>query len=300
MTNLITYLKLLAAVTAWGGTFIAAKYAVIDNTVEMAALLRFTAASLILLIILYKKMGTFPRLSRFQLIQIILLGLTGVTTYNLFFFYGLQTVEAGRGALIITSNPIWVALGSVIFFGQRYRLINIAGLIFCVFGVVVVLSKGQLETLFSSAIGLGELSLIGCAMSWSTYTLLGKYLMESHQPLSPLILVTYSSISGSILLAIWMLVTGQSFSINPTIELVTAIAYLSFVGTVAGFIWFFDAVKIVGATKSSVFVFFVPVSAILFGYLLLDEQITISLSFGALMIVSGIYLVNKPINYSNG
>ena len=291
--HFFTYIKLLAAVTAWGGTFIAAKYAVIDNSVEMAALLRFIASSLILLAILYKKNGSLPRLSQFQFIQIVLLGLTGVATYNLFFFYGLKTVDAGRGALIITSNPIWVALGSVIFFRQRYHFINIFGLLLCVIGVTIVLSKGHISDLFSTGIGLGEIALIGCGMSWASYTLLGKYLMESKQPLSPLALVTYSSVSGSILLALWIIIQGQSLAINPTIELYSAIAYLSIVGTVAGFIWFFDAVKIVGATQSSVFVFFVPVSAIILGYLLLDEKITLSLSIGAILIISGIALVNK-------
>jgi len=293
MPNLITYLKLLAAVTAWGGTFIAAKYAVIENSVEMAALLRFVASSILLLIILYRKHGTFPALNRFQLIYITLLGLSGIAIYNLFFFFGLQTVDAGRGALIITSNPLWVALGSAVFFGQRFRLINIIGLLFCVLGVSIVLSKGNLPELFSNGIGIGELALLGCALSWSTYTLLGKYIMHSAHPISPLILVTYSCISGTIILAVWLLLSGQEMNISPTMNLIGAIGYLSAIGTVAGFIWFFDAVQKLGATQSSVFVFLVPVSAIIFGYILLDEKITLSLFIGAILIISGVYLTNK-------
>ncbi|MCP3675727.1 MAG: DMT family transporter, partial [Gammaproteobacteria bacterium] len=207
MPNLVTYLKLFAAVTAWGGTFIAAKYAVIENSVEMAALLRFIASSILLLIILYLKHRTLPVLNLFQLIYIALLGLSGVAVYNFFFFFGLQTVEAGRGALIITSNPLWVALGSAIFFGQRFRLINIIGLLFCVFGVSIVLSKGNLPELFSSGIGIGELALLGCALSWSTYTLLGKYIMHSPHPISALVLVTYSCVCGTIILAVWILLS---------------------------------------------------------------------------------------------
>ena len=103
-----TYLKLLGAVLAWGGTFLAAKFATLDSSVEMAALLRFITASLALLLILYLRQGYLPRLNARQLYYVVLLGLTGVAFYNLFFFFGLQTVEAGRGALIITSNPIWV------------------------------------------------------------------------------------------------------------------------------------------------------------------------------------------------
>ncbi|MCK4707915.1 MAG: DMT family transporter, partial [Gammaproteobacteria bacterium] len=160
MPNLSTYLKLLAAVTAWGGTFIAAKLAVIDTTVEMASLLRFLTASIALLVILYMRKGHLPRLNKLQLYYIMLLGLTGIAIYNLFFFFGLQTVEAGSGALIITSNPLWVALGSAWFFNQRFHPLNLLGLVLCSFGVAVVLSKGQLTDLFSHGIGIGELALL--------------------------------------------------------------------------------------------------------------------------------------------
>ncbi len=293
MPNVITYLKLFAAVTAWGGTFVAAKFAVIYSSVEMSALLRFTSASMVLLIILYRQSGTLPPLNRLQLIYVFLLGLSGVAIYNLFFFFGLQSVEAGRGALIITSNPLWVALGSALFFGHRFHLINISGLILCILGVSIVLSKGQLITLFSSSVGMGELALLGGAISWAVYTLIGKYLMHSQHPLTPLTLVTYSSISGSIILALWMLISGHDMRVTPTLNLVAAIGYLSLLGTVMGFIWFFEGVQKLGAPQSSVFVFFVPVSAILFGYLWLDERITLSLLLGAALIIGGVVMVNK-------
>ena len=165
MPNLATYLKLLAAVTAWGGTFIAAKYAVLYTTVEMAALLRFVTASIALLIILRIKRGHLPSLNIEQLYYVFLLGLSGIAIYNLFFFYGLQTVEAGRGALIITSNPLWVALGSALFLAQRFRLINIIGLLLCSLGVSIVLSRGDLSKLLTHGVGIGELALLGCALS---------------------------------------------------------------------------------------------------------------------------------------
>ena len=298
MQNLTTYLKLLAAVAAWGGTFIAAKFAVIDTTVEVAALLRFVSSSIALLVILYIRRGHFPRLNWLQLYYVTLLGLTGIAIYNLFFFFGLQSVEAGRGSLIITSNPLWVALGSVWFFKQRFHPLNIAGLLLCITGVTVVLSKGHLTQLFSSGVGAGELALLGCALAWASYTLLGKMLMISKYPLDPLTLVTYSCISGSLILALWILLSGHEISLNPSMTLFGSIAYLSLLGTVAGFIWYFEGVREIGAAQGSVFVFFVPVSAILLGYLWFDEKITVSLILGAVLIIGGVILVNKKIKPS--
>jgi drug/metabolite transporter (DMT)-like permease len=295
MNNLLTYLKLLGAVLAWGGTFIAAKYAVIDASIEISALLRFSEASLVLLLILKLQLGRLPRLNAQQLYYIVLLGLTGVSLYNLFFFFGLQTVEAGRGALIITSNPLWVALGSVWFFRQRFGWINILGFLICSLGVAIVLSRGHLAILFSQGVALGELSLLGCALSWAAYTLIGKKLMNSSSPLQPLALVTYSCVSGSLLLLLWIVISGHPLSIHNTINLWTSISYLSLLGTVAGFVWFFQGVQKIGAAQAAVFVFFVPVSAILLGFLILNEAITLSLFIGAVLIIGGVAMVNKPV-----
>ncbi len=295
MNNLLTYLKLLGAVLAWGGTFIAAKYAVIDASIEISALLRFSEASLVLLLILKLQLGRLPRLNAQQLYYIVLLGLTGVSLYNLFFFFGLQTVEAGRGALIITSNPLWVALGSVWFFRQRFGWINILGFLICSLGVAIVLSRGHLAILFSQGVALGELSLLGCALSWAAYTLIGKKLMNSSSPLQPLALVTYSCVSGSLLLLLWIVISGHPLRIHNTINLWTSISYLSLLGTVAGFVWFFQGVQKIGAAQAAVFVFFVPVSAILLGFLILNEAITLSLFIGAVLIIGGVAMVNKPV-----
>jgi len=294
MPILITYLKLIGAVLAWGGTFIAAKYAVQDTSVEMAALLRFSSAALVLNGIVYLKLGHWPRLNLAQVFYISLLGLSGITVYNLFFFSGLQTVEAGRGALIITSNPVWVTLGSVLFFKQSLKGIHILGLILCIFGVTLVLTRGQPQHLLQGEIGAGELTLLGSALAWAVYTLLGKRLMHSRYPLDPLTMVAYSCISGSLLLVLWIVMADRSFDAHVTITLLSSIGYLSLLGTVAGFVWYFEGVKILGAAQGSVFIFFVPVSAILMGWLMLNEPITLSLITGAMLILGGVYLVNRP------
>ena len=296
MPPLITYIKLLGAVFAWGGTFVAAKFATIDSSIETASLLRFIIASLALLAILYLRLGNLPRLNLHQAFYIMLLGLTGIAVYNLFFFFGLQSVEAGRGALIITSNPIWVALGAAWFFRQKIRPGQLLGLILCIVGVSIVLSKGDIATLLTADVGSGELALLGCALSWAAYTLLGKKLMHSEYSLDPLTLVSYSCVSGSMILVLWMLLSGQGFSARLTPELAISIGYLALLGTVAGFVWYFQGVRELGAAQGSAFVFLVPVTAILLGIIILDETITLSLFIGAVLILSGVYLVNRPAN----
>lgn len=75
-----------------------------------ASFLRFLTASLLLLGMVLLKEGQLPLLKRYQVLPAILLGLTGVFAYNVFFFLGLKTVAAGRASLIVASNPVFIVL----------------------------------------------------------------------------------------------------------------------------------------------------------------------------------------------
>jgi len=90
------YLKLLFAMLVWGGTFTSAK--ILGNQLDPAvsAFLRFLIASSVMLVLLYIKESSFPRISKKQLLPIIGMGLTGVALYNLLFFYGLIHAEARK------------------------------------------------------------------------------------------------------------------------------------------------------------------------------------------------------------
>ena len=260
---------------------------------EVNALARFILASGLLLGFVKLKYHRLPRLDHRQLFYVVLLGLSGVAVYNLLFFSGLQSVEAGRGALIVTSNPVWVALGSVWFFRQRFDAINVTGFLLCIFGVSIVLTRGHPTLLLQGDIGGGELALLGCALSWAAYTLIGKKLLNSEQRLPPLVLVAYSCTSGSAMLLAWVVWTGGHAALDPSLPWALAVAYLSVFGTVAGFVWYFQAVQTIGAAQAAVFVFLVPVSAIVFGVVFFTEPLTQSLLTGSVLILSGVAMVNR-------
>ena len=69
--------------------------------------------------------------------------------------------------------------------------------------------------------------------------------------------------------------------------------YLAVFGTVIGFVWFYEGVKAVGPTRAGLFINFVPISAVVLGFLVLHEQITWSLAVGAALVLSGVYLTNR-------
>lgn len=288
---MLTYVKLLFAAFFWGGTFIAGRVVARDVGPFSAAFLRFTVASTFLLIMTWKADGKFPVLAKRQIIPVILLGMTGVFSYNVFFFKGLRLVEAGRASLIIANNPVFISLFAVLFFKERLSLLKFAGIIISVFGAIIVISRGNLAEILTGNLGMGELYIFCCVLSWAAYSLIGKAIMTT---LSPLASVSYSAVVGAAALFIPAYVEGLLRDIvSYSIPAWLSIFYLGFFGTVLGFVWYYEGIKKIGPTGASQFINFVPVSAIVLAFLMLGEPITLSLFVGAIFVISGVYLTNR-------
>ena len=287
-----TYLKLLGMAVFWGGTFIAGKLAAQHVGPFSAAFLRFAIASVFLLLAAWRIEGRLPAVRPRQILPIFLLGLTGVLAYNVFFFKGLKLIEAGRAAIIIANNPIGIALFSALIFRERLTPPRLVGILVSISGAVLVITRGSWSALGSGSVGWGELFILGCVASWVTFSLLGKALLTE---MSPLASVLYASLSGALCLALpaWQEGLPGAWLAFTLIDWL-ALFYLGFFGTVLGFVWYYQGIQRIGAMKAGVFINFVPISAILFGYVILDEPLTLSLLAGTILVLSGVYLTNRP------
>jgi drug/metabolite transporter (DMT)-like permease len=284
-------LRLVFAAVFWGGTFVAGRQLAGSIDPLAAAWLRFVCASLLLAAWLFVERRSFPLLTGRQAVGVVLLGLTGVFAYNLLFFHGLHTVEAGRAALIVAMNPVVIALASATLFGERLAPRQVVGVTLSLVGALVVIGRGDLAGLLHHGIGRGEWLLLGCVLSWVAYTLIGKRLLAR---LSPLVAVTYASLAGTLLLG--LVVAGQGGIQtaplrDPMIWL--NIGYLAVFGTVLAFVWYYRGVQTVGAARAAQFINLVPVSGVLLGAVLLDEPLSASLLLGGGLVIGGLVLTNR-------
>ncbi len=287
---MIIYLKLLLTAIFWGGTFIAGRVIARDMDPYAAAFLRFSTASILLIALIRIREGYLPGLKPKQILPIFLLGMTGVFSYNVLFFSGLHTVAAGRASLIIALNPIAISLLSSIFFKEKLTFLKSVGILVSVTGAMVVITYGDLASILDKPLGMGELFIFGCVASWVAYSLIGNMVMSG---LSPLVSVGYSALAGSIALFIPATYRGFLGSLGSYTALEwVSVLYLSIFGTVLGFIWYYQGLKTVGPMKASVFINFVPISAILLAFLILGEPVTISLLTGAGLVICGVLLTN--------
>ena len=285
-----THFYLAMAAVFWGGTFVAGRQLAPLLDPHGSAFLRFLLATLLLFCWLYWTLGRIPSISLRQFLSLVLLGLFGVFAYNLLFFEGLQTVEAGRASLIIAANPVLIALASSALFGERLGPVRLSGVGLSVLGAMLVIGRGDLPGLLDEGLGTGELMLLGCVLSWVAYTLIGRHVLHG---MSALTAVSYSSLFGTMMLAVLLLIEGGIAA--PALrnhELWLNIAYLSVFGTVLAFVWFYKGVHAIGAARAGQFINLVPVSGVCFGAWLLDEPVTWSLLLGGVLVLLGLWLTN--------
>jgi len=243
--------------------------------------------------LVWKTQGKLPMLKKKQVIPVLLLGLTGVFTYNIFFLKGLKLITAGRASLIIANNPIIITLFSAYLFKEKLNLIKITGIILSVFGAVIVISKGQPWQFLSGSIGMGDIYIFISVLSWVSFSLIGKTVLSD---ISPLISITYSAAIGTIALFFPAYAQGlvHKFFIYTPLDWL-CVAYLGIFGTVIGFIWYYEGIKTIGPSRASLFINFVPISAIVLAFFILNEPITLSLLAGAVFVSTGVILTNSRI-----
>ncbi|MEE8554180.1 MAG: DMT family transporter [Desulfobacterales bacterium] len=289
--TILIYVKLILTAIFWGGTFIAGRVVAKDVGPFSASFFRFAIASSFLILIIWRIDGRLLLPKKRQMVPVILLGLTGVFTYNVFFFKGLKLINAGRASIIIANNPIFIAILSAYFFKEKINLIKAVGIIISVTGAIIVISKGNLNEIVQGNIGRGEIYIFCCVLSWVVYSLIGKVVMAD---LSPISSVFYSCVIGTFFLFFPACFEGifNNFHHYP-ITAWLGIFYLGIFGTVVGFVWYYEGIKMIGPTKASLFINFVPVSAVILAFMILDEPITLSLFIGTILVCAGVYLTNK-------
>lgn len=300
MTHIPTtvYLKLIGAALLWGGTFIAGRE--LSQTVPplISATSRFFVAAVILLLWLYKTEGHFPRLKAKQLAFTIAAGVTGIFLYNIFFFGALAEIPAGRTALFVSLNPIFTAIFLFIFFRERLGTIRWMGIFLALIGTTVIVTRGDIVSTMidiSSALGTGELMMLGAVVSWSSYTILGRFSLNT---LSPLVATTYATCVGFVLLLIVTIFYHADTNTNTLSQLMTlkntsAILYLGVLGTVVGFVWYYQGVAAIGASRAAIFTNLVPVFGVILGFVLLGESILLSMVIGGVITIVGVTITNR-------
>jgi drug/metabolite transporter (DMT)-like permease len=275
----------------WGGQFVAGRTVAPLLPPFTAGALRIALALAILLVLVRVLEDGLPRLDARGLAAMAALGFTGVFVWNACFFPALERVPAGRGALIMALNPVGTALGMALIFHERLTRVRWLGIALALAGAVVVISRGDLPSLFTGALGPGELLLFGTVLAWVSYTLIGRGVLAR---ISALATTTWAAVFGGAMLAVAALFE-QPWTAIAALPWRgwLSIGYIAVFGTVLAFVFFSEGVRRIGPSRTAIFINFVPVFGVTFAALLLGEPVLASMVVGGAMVIGGVLLTNR-------
>jgi drug/metabolite transporter (DMT)-like permease len=287
-----TYLKLVMTTFFWGGTFVAGKWVVGEAPPFFVATLRFAIASVVLwALVAWRGRGSGERCplpeGGGQWAGLFSLGLTGVFLYNFVFLTGLSRTSATNGSLIVAFNPLLTAVLSAWWLKERVRPVQAGGLLLALLGVGVVITRGSIEVIRSLSFNHGDVLMLGAPLAWALYTIAGKKILRYFPPL---VATAYASLFGTVLLLPAAAFEGSLLSgfQGLTVFGWISVLQLALLGTVVGFVWWYEGVELLGASRAAVFVNLVPIFGVLLSAMILSESLVVSQLAGGILVVLGV------------
>ncbi|WP_332460364.1 DMT family transporter [Xenorhabdus lircayensis] len=201
---------------------------------------------------------------------------------------------------MVAINPAVIAVLSYFIFREKLSLIRIIGILLCLLGAGVVILGNNSHLLLSGYGSLiGDISILGCVISWVIYSVFCKTIVNE---IGALHTVAYSVLAGAIMLTVTVLFTGEMnqtelrlLSVNDLISLI----YLGVVGSAIAYVLYYDGIDKIGATRAGVFIALNPLTAVLGGVLFLGEKLTVAICIGAVFIIIGIFIANRDVRTKN-
>jgi drug/metabolite transporter (DMT)-like permease len=204
-------------------------------------------------------------------------------------YFGLLYTDAARSVLFVYLSPFVVAIGAHFFLkGDRLTIPKSLGLVLAFTGIFVVFGgrpKTAKATMF-----LGDSLQITAAVLWGATTLyIKKFMAKRVEPIHTFLYQLFFSIP--ILLIVSLILEPKwIYRIDPYI--IASLFYQSVIIAFITYLVWFNLIHKYSVSKLSAFTFFTPIFGVLFGILLLHEELTVSLMIGLPMVSMGIFLVN--------
>lgn len=242
---------------------------------------RFTIASLIMLVLRQILVGKVPIPKWPVLLEMFAIGALGITTVSFTYFLAIETIDTGLAIVIWYCNPMLVVLISWIIYKKRPSRNIVISLIFTITGIAI--TTGQVKGGSNSAITLVLVSAI----------LFSLYLLGLAHTLKKVDLLTgVTFINVGAMIGYWLICAVLPFGLDVEFpsnqESWLFVAVFALFGTVAPFLFSFAGMKRVGPSMLSVITTIEPVLAIFMGIIFLSEPVTTPRVIGAIFVIGAL------------
>ena len=252
---------------------------------------RWAAVFFILLPFYFKKIYENKKIIKKEISKIFFLGAMGCGVCGAFpFIAGISTTVTNMG-IIYTSSPIFIILLSTIFFRDKISFLRIIGLVISIFGVLIIICKGDINLLINFKFTSGDLWITGAAIGWAIYSI---FLINWKSKLDIMTRFTMISFYGALSLFPFYMIEEIFFS--KTIFNEYFIFWVMFGAIFPGIIAFTLYTKVqkyVGASLAGFALYLYAVYSAFYGIIFFNEALLKYHFIGALLVFLGVYLARK-------
>lgn len=273
---------MLVSAILFGSAAVPAKKALEHVPPFVVAELRWIVALGIILAILARR-GERPVMNR----STWLLGLTGLTLFYLFYSYGLRHTTAANTTLISGGTPVLVALLAAIFLGERMTWPKAIGIAGTLAGVIAIVGAGTgLDASLT-----GNVLVVGSAISWAIYTVIGRRAFTTGSALAQLAGI---AVAGLVLMAPLAVFEARREGLDQITAVdLLFVLYLAIGPSAAAYMLIGYGLSHLEASQAAVYGNLMPFAGALAGYLFLDEHIGVEHFIGGAFIIAGVWIATS-------
>jgi len=277
----------LGAASIWGGMYVVSKV-VLDIIPPFSLVtLRLILGALTLAIVL--ALRGFPKISRKQFLQVLGVGLVGYGISLSLQFIGTKLSTAANGSLVTSATPAFVLVFASVLLKEKITKLRLIALLLATLGVVAVIDPRSAQ--LDPDLFLGNLALIGAAITWALYSVLVRMATQNLDVIPFSLIAFLGGLPIVMPAGAWELTTLGVGEIS--LGVVGGVLFLGIISTALAMVLWNNAFALVDASLASLTFFAQPVVGTVLGWLFLGERITPLFLLGGLLIGLGLVVSSR-------
>ncbi len=286
----VLYSLIFLMVVFWSGNYIAGKIALREFSPMLLAGLRIGFAGVTMLpLYAWERYRSGPDGSLHRIVQLLLLGLLGVTLNQVFFIVGLSRTSVAHAAILIGLTPMQVLIIAWLRGQERMTTRKGVGMAIALAGVALL--KAFEPSAGTGATWFGDLVVLAGGLCFALFTVFGKELTEEYTTIT---MNTYAYVGGAVALLPWTLWEAARRPLaHVSAEAWLAAVYMALFPSVLAYLIYYHALARISASRVSAFSYLQPVFASVMGVVILGENLGTPVIAGGLVILTGVYLAER-------
>jgi drug/metabolite transporter (DMT)-like permease len=292
--NFKAYIMLVLATLFWAGNFNVGKVAFIENIPPFSlAFFRWLLVWIILLPFTFKEILKIKKEILKNLPLLFLLGFTSVAVFTSFTYNALNYTQVINASLFNTAIPAMIILVCFLLKIEKTNIYQLLGLLVSISGILVIITRLDLNTLISLDFNIGDLFMLGGVIAWGIYS---AFLKKRTFKVSLLAQVQiFCSLGLLILFPAFLYELMQGKTLVANYNLFYILLYVAIFPSIGSYYCWAGAVSIIGANRAGIFLSLIPLFSTIFAIIFFNEKFLFFHFIGSILIIIGLFLSNKKI-----